>query len=64
MYFCQIFVSQNCLPDERRALKNALPDGNLALKITYPTRIWPSFLADMILLSISFVQTTIPDMKF
>ena len=55
--------SPNCLPDEKMALKKALPDRNLALKITYRMGIWLSksltgresghqiFLPDMIYLS-------------
>ena len=31
--------SQNCLPDEKMALKKTLPDGNFALKYHYRTGI-------------------------
>ena len=30
--FVNFFGSQNCLPDEKMALKKAIPDGNLAFK--------------------------------
>ena len=39
---CPLVGSQICLPDEKMALKKALPDGNLALKIAYRTGIWLS----------------------
>ena len=35
--FVRYLGSKNCLPDEKMALKKALGDGNLALKITYRT---------------------------
>ena len=31
MHFCQSFGLSKCLPDEKMALKKALPNGNLAL---------------------------------
>ena len=37
--FVKFLGSQNCLTDEKMALKKALPDGNLALKYHYQTRI-------------------------
>ena len=40
--FVKFFGSQNCLPDEKMALKKALPDGNLAFKYHYRTGIWLS----------------------
>ena len=40
--FVKFLGSQNCLPDKKMALKKALLDGNLALKIAYQTGIWLS----------------------
>ena len=40
--FVKYLGSQNCLPDEKMALKKALPDGNWALKYHYQTGIWLS----------------------
>ena len=40
--FVKFLGSQNCLPDEKMALKKALPDGNWALKYHYRTGIWLS----------------------
>ena len=40
--FVKFVVSQNYLLDEKMVLKKVVPDGNLALKTTYRTRIWPS----------------------
>ena len=41
-FFVRFLGSQNCLPEEKRALPKELLNGNLALKMTYQTRIWPS----------------------
>ena len=39
MTFCQSFGLSKYLPDEKMALKKALPDGNLSLKYHYRTGI-------------------------
>ena len=63
MQFCHISGLSKLLPEEKMALKKALPEGILALKNTYRTWIWLSkshtgqesgpqiFLLDMIFLS-------------
>ena len=40
--FVRFLGSQNCLPEEKMALKKPLPDGNWALKYHYRTGIWLS----------------------
>ena len=40
--FVRFLESQDCLPDNKKALKKALTDMNLALKMSFRTRIWSS----------------------
>ena len=61
MHFVIFVGSQNCLPDEIITLKKALPDGNLALKITYQTEIW---LSKSITRQKSGHQIFLPDMIY